>query len=173
MRKILIVVDMQNDFVAGALGTPEARAIVPHVLQKAEAFSGDVYFTRDTHDEGYLDTQEGRNLPVRHCIKGTEGWQIVQELQPIAEKSKVFDKPAFGSTELMDFLYAENSETKIAEITLIGLCTDICVISNAMLLKARLPECIMKVDASCCAGVTPESHQTALDAMRACQIEIE
>lgn len=173
MRKILIVVDMQNDFVAGALGTPEAQAIVPHVLKKAETFSGNIYFTRDTHGEDYLQTQEGRNLPVRHCIQDSDGWQVVRELRPAAAKCKIFDKPAFGSTELMDFLYAENSETKIDEITLVGLCTDICVISNAMLLKARLPECVIKVDASCCAGVTPESHQTALDAMRACQIEIE
>ena len=173
MRKILIIVDMQNDFVSGTLGTAQAEAVVPAVTGKANGFSGEILFTRDTHDTEYLQSQEGRNLPVQHCIKGTGGWQIIPELQTIAGKSKVFDKPAFGSTELMDFLYTENAKTKIDEITLVGLCTDICVISNAMLLKARLPESIVKIDAACCAGVTPERHQTALEAMRACQIEIE
>lgn len=173
MRKILVVVDMQNDFVTGALGSAEAVAIVPAAKRKTERFSGEILFTRDMHDKEYLQTQEGKNLPVQHCIKNTEGWRIIPELQSIAEKSKIFDKPAFGSTELMEFLYAENEKIKIDTITLIGLCTDICVISNAMLFKARLPESVIKIDAACCAGVTPQRHQTALEAMRACQIEIE
>lgn len=173
IRKILVVVDMQNDFVTGALGTAEAVAVVPAVKRKAERFSGEILFTRDTHDKEYLQTQEGKNLPVQHCIKNTEGWRIIPELQSIAEKSKIFDKPTFGSTQLMDFICAENVKTKIDEITLIGLCTDICVISNSMLLKAFLPESVIKIDAACCAGVTPQRHQTALEAMRACQIEIE
>lgn len=172
MRNILIVVDMQNDFVTGALGTAEAQAIVPDAVQKAEGFSGEVIFTRDTHGPDYLKTQEGKNLPVEHCIKDTAGWQIIPELQSIAERGRFFDKPAFGSTELMEYLHAEHIKEEIREITLIGLCTDICVISNAMLLKARLPEMVIKVDAACCAGVTPKRHENALDAMRACQIEI-
>lgn len=172
MRKVLIVVDMQNDFVSGALGTAEAQAIVPSVLQKAGTFSGEILFTRDTHDTDYLKTQEGRNLPVQHCIKDSEGWQIIPELRERTEKSRVFDKPTFGSVELMEYLRAENAKVKIDEMILVGLCTDICVISNAMLLKAGLPEIKITVDASCCAGVTPERHANALDAMRACQIDV-
>ena len=135
MQDILIVVDMQNDFISGALGTAEAQAIVPKVVEKVKGFTGRVIFTRDTHFENYLSTQEGRNLPVPHCIKGSDGWQICAELAP--------------------------------------LCTDICVIANAMVIKAFLPEVTVKVDAACCAGVTPESHKTALDAMHPCQIVIE
>lgn len=171
MQDILIVVDMQNDFVDGALGTAEAVAIVPGVKEKIEDFNGKVLFTRDTHYENYLQTQEGRNLPVEHCIKDTEGWQIRAELDAL-RKTEAVDKITFGSAELPEILKAENEKEPINSITLIGLCTDICVISNAMLIKAFLPEVKVTVDAACCAGVTPESHKTALSAMKMCQIEI-
>jgi len=169
MKKILIVVDMQNDFVSGALGTKEAQAIVANVKSKIEEAEKDgvtVVYTRDTHSAIYLDTQEGKRLPVPHCIKGTDGWQIIDELiRPVAI---IFDKPTFGSIELANFV----SDNMFTEAELIGLCTDICVISNAMLLKAYLPEMKITVDASCCAGVTPESHKNALEAMKMCQIDI-
>ena len=148
MQNILLVIDMQNDFIDGALGTPEAVAIVPKVREKIRNFDGTVLFTRDTHEENYMETQEGKNLPVPHCIRGTDGWQIRPELD------------ALRVTE------------PIGRITVIGLCTDICVISNALLVKAFLPEVPVEVDASCCAGVTPESHENALKAMESCQVEI-
>ncbi len=167
--KYLIVVDMQNDFIDGALGTKEAVAIVPKVKAKIESFDGKVIFTRDTHREDYLSTQEGANLPVEHCIKGTDGWQIRDELDAL-RKSEAVDKPSFGSVELAEML--KNEKEKIESIELIGLCTDICVISNAMIIKAYLSETPIEIDASCCAGVTPESHNRALDAMAVCQIKI-
>ena len=166
--KYLIVVDMQNDFIDGALGSPEAVAIVPHVKEKIEHFDGKVLFTRDTHETNYLTTQEGRNLPVEHCIKGTDGWQIRPELDALRQTDAI-DKPTFGSTALVHFLQKEKD---IESIELIGLCTDICVISNAMLIKAAFPEVPVTVDAKCCAGVTPQSHQNALDAMKMCQIKV-
>ena len=172
MQKFLIVVDMQNDFIDGALGTAESVEIVNNVKTKIEGFDGKVIFTRDTHCENYLTTQEGRNLPVEHCIKNTYGWQIREELDAL-RKNEAIDKPTFGSAELGEMLKAENEKEKIESITLIGLCTDICVISNAMLIKAFLPETKVRVDAACCAGVTPDSHKTALNAMKMCQIEIE
>lgn len=172
MQDILIVVDMQNDFIGGALGTAEAQAIVPKVKEKIQGFPGKVFFTRDTHEKGYLDTQEGRNLPVPHCIRDTFGWQIHPDLE-ILRREPAIDKVTFGSTGLGDILKAEDREEPIQNVTLVGLCTDICVISNALLVKAFLPEAEIIVDASCCAGVTPESHQTALEAMKACQIRIE
>lgn len=172
MRNILIVVDMQNDFIDGALGTAEAVSIVPKAAEKIRSFDGTVLFTRDTHGESYLSTQEGRNLPVPHCIRDTEGWQIREELRELV-RTEPIDKPAFGSAELGEMLRAANGLESIGRVTLIGLCTDICVISNAMLLKAFLPEAEIVVDAACCAGVTPESHRRALDAMRACQIIVE
>ena len=172
MQRILIVVDMQNDFIDGALGTAEAVAIVGKVKAKIEGFDGKVIFTRDTHFADYLTTQEGKNLPVEHCIKDSYGWQIRKELD-VLRKTQAIDKPAFGSAELGEILKAENGSEEIESITLIGLCTDICVISNAMLIKAFLPEVKVKVDATCCAGVTPDSHKTALSAMKMCQIEIE
>lgn len=172
MQDILIVVDMQNDFIDGALGTKEAQAIVPLVAEKIKSFKGKVIFTRDTHGEDYLNTQEGRKLPVPHCIKGTDGWQIAPELNKLCKQPPV-DKVTFGSSELAELLKAENEKESIDSITLIGLCTDICVISNAMVLKAFLPETEIIVDASCCAGVTPESHNTALEAMKVCQIRID
>ena len=166
--KILAVIDMQNDFVDGALGTAEAQAIVPRVCEKIRGFDGAVLYTRDTHGPDYMNTQEGRNLPVPHCIKGSEGWQIVEELQDLAAEAPVFDKPTFGSTALAHYLAAEKPDS----ITFCGVCTGICVISNALLAKAVLPETPVRVAASCCACVTPESHQTALDAMKLCQIEM-
>ena len=164
----LIVVDMQNDFISGSLGSAHAAAIVPHVVQKVAAFQGKVIFTRDTHDASYLSTQEGRKLPVVHCVQDTPGWEICQELMPFVET--VIDKPTFGSVNLPHILSAYGES--VEEIQLCGLCTDICVISNAMLLKAAFPEAKIIVDSRCCAGVTAESHQTALDAMKAVQIEI-
>ena len=172
MQNILIVVDMQNDFIDGTLGTKEAVAIVPKVEEKIRNFDGKVFFTRDTHETYYLETQEGKNLPVPHCIRGTDGWQIRKELD-VLRKTEPIDKETFGSTDLAGELVTINEDEEIGSITLVGLCTDICVISNAMLLKAFLPETPIIVDASCCAGVTPKSHETALDAMRMCQINIE
>lgn len=171
MQEILIVVDMQNDFIDGALGTAEAVKIVPNVAEKIRTFSGKVIFTRDTHEKNYMETQEGKNLPVEHCIRGTEGWQISSELTKYCT-DKPIDKVTFGSDQLGILLKEENEQNPIKSITLVGLCTDICVISNALLLKAFLPEVPICVDAACCAGVTPESHQTALAAMKPCQIEI-
>ena len=171
MKKILIVVDMQNDFIDGALGTKEAVAIVPKVEEKIRNFDGEVFFTRDTHETYYLETQEGKNLPVKHCIRDTEGWQIRKELDAL-RKTEPIDKETFGSTDLAADLLALHEDEEIGSITLVGLCTDICVISNALLLKATLPEVPIYVDAACCAGVTPESHENALKAMEACQIKV-
>ena len=168
--KVLVVVDMQNDFIDGALGTEEAKQIVGSVKRKVEQSISEgslVIYTRDTHYEDYLDTQEGKNLPVIHCVKGTSGWEISKCV--FLEGSPVIDKTSFGSLELAD--YISNVEG-LEEIELIGLCTDICVISNAMILKAKFPEKTIAVDASCCAGVTPKSHENALDAMEMCQIKI-
>lgn len=172
MQDILIVVDMQNDFIDGALGTAEAKSIVPKAVQKIRNFPGRVIFTRDTHEENYLKTQEGNKLPVPHCIRGTEGWKICPELADLCTEAPI-DKETFGSVELGTVLKAADLENPIQNITLIGLCTDICVISNALLIKAFLPEVKITVDASCCAGVTPESHRMALSAMKSCQIEIQ
>lgn len=168
MSKILIVVDMQNDFIDGALGTKEAAAIVPYVKDVIESFDGKVYFTRDTHFENYMETQEGANLPVPHCIKGTDGWQIRAELDAL-RRTEAIDKLTFGSSALVDVLKAEKD---IESITFVGLCTDICVISNAMVVKAFFSEVPLIVDAKGCAGVSPESHQRALEAMKVCQIKI-
>ena len=166
--KVLCVIDMQNDFIDGALGSKEAEAIVDNVKRKIELYrkNGDtVIFTRDTHTEDYMNTQEGKNLPVPHCIKGSFGWEISPKLDIASDK--IIDKPTFGSFELTDYI---SSLSDVEEIELVGLCTDICVISNAMLLKAKLTETPIKVDSSCCAGVTPESHQNALSSMKMCQI---
>ena len=171
MKKILIVVDMQNDFIDGALGTKEAVAIVPKGEEKIRNFDGEVFFTRDTHERYYLETQEGKNLPVKHCIRDTEGWQIRKELD-VLRKTDPVDKETFGSTDLAGELTMIDEDEGIGSITLVGLCTDICVISNALLIKASLPEVPICVDATCCAGVTPESHENALKAMEACQIRI-
>ena len=171
MKNILIVVDMQNDFIDGALGTKEAVAIVPKVEEKIRNFDGEVFFTRDTHETYYLETQEGKNLPVKHCIRDTEGWQIRKELD-VLRKTDPVDKETFGSTDLAGELTMIDEDEGIGSITLVGLCTDICVISNAMLLKAFLPEVPIIVDSLCCAGVTPKSHEQALEAMKVCQIKV-
>ena len=172
MQDILIVVDMQNDFIDGALGTPEAVAIVPKVAEKIRDFPGAVLFTRDTHEENYLSTQEGRNLPVPHCIRNSEGWAIRPELDALRRTAPI-DKPTFGSAELAMLLKEANEKEPITSVTLVGLCTDICAISNAMLIKAFLPEVQVIIDAACCAGVTPESHKNALEAMKVCQIRVD
>ena len=166
--RYLIVVDMQNDFITGSLGSKQAQAIVQNVVEKVKNFKGRIIFTRDTHESDYLQTQEGKNLPVVHCQKNTEGWEICNELKPYVKH--VVDKITFGS-EKLPVLIKEDCE-EVESIELCGLCTDICVISNAMVLKATFPEARMTVDSSCCAGVTDASHKTALDAMRAVQIEI-
>lgn len=169
MKKLLIVVDMQKDFIDGALGSKQARAILFNVsarIDKARDDGEEVVFTRDTHGDDYLYTQEGKNLPVAHCIKGTSGWRIDENLQ--AGNAKIFDKFTFGSVELAK--YVQNGAYDAVE--LIGVCTDICVISNAMLIKAFCPETIISVRADCCAGVTIKSHKNALNAMAACQIKI-
>jgi RimJ/RimL family protein N-acetyltransferase len=175
MNEVLVVVDMQNDFVAGALGSDAARAVVPFVCEKIrmhrEAGRGSVCFTMDTHGEDYLETQEGRKLPVAHCVKGTDGWQLCPEVAAYAGGAQLFEKPAFGSARLAESLAAMHRTQPIDGVTFVGLCTDICVISNAMLLRAFLPETPVCVDALCCAGATPDGHGTALAAMRACQID--
>ncbi len=173
MKPLLVVVDMQNDFISQALGTPEAQNIVDPLCQKIESWDGPVVYTRDTHGEDYLETAEGRKLPVPHCIRGTEGWQLAAEIAAcIRPEDRIFDKPTFGSIRLAEYVRQLAEDNAISSVTLTGLCTDICVISNAMLLKAYLPQTPIIVDASCCAGVTPESHQNALKAMAACQISI-
>lgn len=167
MRKVLIIIDMQNDFVDGSLGTNEAKCIVPAVVKKAEfAIKNniDIIFTKDTHYSDYLNTSEGKNLPIEHCIKGSSGWEIVPDLKKYA--LKVIEKNTFGSVDL------PNEVKCYDEIELVGLCTDICVISNALILKAHYPEKNISVDASCCAGVTPQSHENALEAMKMCQIKV-
>ena len=182
-KKYLIVVDMQKDFVNKALGTKEAEAILPAVVKKVQNFDGEIIFTRDTHFEDYLNTSEGKLLPVEHCIKGTDGWEIVDELEEIrvSKACVTYDKITFGCRELaQDMLRIQEEgvasnqfDQSIQSIELIGLCTDICVVSNALLLKAFLPEVEIKVDAACCAGVTPEKHKAALETMSSCQILIE
>ena len=168
--KVLCVIDMQNDFIDGALGTKEAEAIVGKVAEKIGDYrrnSDTVIFTRDTHSDNYMSTQEGRNLPVPHCIKDSDGWLISDKLD--VGDSYIIDKPSFGSLELGEYI-ADLDD--VAAVELIGLCTDICVISNAMIIKAKMPEIKVSVDSRCCAGVTPESHRNALEAMKMCQIEI-
>lgn len=194
--KVLIVVDMQKDFVDGSLGTKEAQAIVPLVAETIHQFAGPdtaIIFTKDTHGKNYMDTLEGKNLPVPHCIEGCDGYSIVDEVfdawmqhavgensfmsgydaYPIMDLNPiVVKKPTFGSVELQNILYDMNERMGVEEITLMGLCTGICVMSNAILAKATLPEVPVNVVADCCACVTPESHKTALEAMKLCQINI-
>lgn len=177
MKKILIVVDMQNDFIDGALGTPEAQAIVPNVVKKIEGFDGDkIIVTKDTHFNNYLETQEGKKLPVVHCIIGTEGWELNNDVRNslIHHPANFYEieKPTFGSMELTQLFRGYPNYGEDLEIELCGLCTGICVISNAMLLKASYKEAHIVVDASCCACVTPESHKNALEAMKMCQIDV-
>lgn len=172
MQKLLIVVDMQKDFVDGALGSREAVGIIDKVVRKIEAFDGDIIATYDTHGADYMDTREGRYLPVPHCIRGTEGWELDAQVKAALDKRgfRAVYKPTFGSVELVELVRGYDAEE--LEIQLIGLCTDICVVSNAMLLKANFPEMNISVDAACCAGVTPKKHASALETMRSCQIDI-
>ncbi|MBQ7390346.1 MAG: cysteine hydrolase [Clostridia bacterium] len=167
--KVLVVVDMQNDFIDAALGTKEAEAIVPSVIEKIkkyEAYGGLIIYTKDTHFDDYLSTREGRHLPVCHCIKGTPGHDIPDEI--LRGHDIIFEKLTFGSVELVDYLKGVDFD----EVELIGLCTDICVVSNALLIKATFPEKEVSVDSACCAGVTPDTHNAALTTMRMCQINV-
>ena len=173
MKKVLVVVDMQNDFVDGALGSKEAIAIVPAVVKKIDEFEGDIFVTYDTHFENYMNTAEGKKLPVPHCIKGTAGWELNGEVKKAlaAKKFTPVEKKTFGSVELPALIKkAVGDDTFTVE--LIGLCTDICVVSNALIIKANFPENTIAVDAACCAGVTPEKHKAALETMRSCQIDV-
>lgn len=177
--KLLVVVDMQVDFVNGSLGTIEAEAIVPGVVDKIRNWQGKILATRDTHKENYLSTSEGKNLPVIHCVVGTPGHKIVPEVENIlmnnAKLYAIVNKPTFGSAELVERvreLVNMYGEENIEEIQLVGLCTDICVISNALLLKANFYEIPISVDSACCAGVTPETHEAALTTMKMCQINV-
>ena len=177
MRKILVVVDMQKDFVDGALGTKEAVAIVPAVVEARYCIQckglkydkKDIFVTRDTHQENYMDTQEGKNLPVVHCVENTEGWELDKTVAAEVEGATFINKPTFGSVELAKAI-KDIYEKEEIEVELIGLCTDICVVSNALLLKANMPELKISVDKDCCAGVTVEKHLAALETMRSCQI---
>jgi len=172
MRKILIVIDMQNDFIDAALGTKEAAAIVDSVKEKIRSYPAEnVIATMDTHQENYMETQEGQNLPVIHCIKGTDGWRIRPDIAELLKAAKIYEKPTFGSTAMAADLKALSEKEEI-ELELIGLCTDICVVSNALLLKATMPEVKISVDASCCAGVTPKKHLAALETLSSCQIHV-
>lgn len=169
MKKLLIVVDMQNDFVTGSLGTEEAKKIIPNVrerIEKAVKEGWDIWFTKDTHEEDYLKTQEGKKLPVEHCIRQTQGWEIVNDLKKYVKF--VIEKPTFGSMKLAEAVKENNYE----EVELIGLCTDICVVSNALLIKAICSELPIAVSENCCAGVTVDTHEAAIRTMQMCQIEI-
>ena len=173
MRRILVVIDMQNDFIDGALGTPEAVEIVPNVRAKIRQYAPeDIFVTMDTHEADYLTTQEGQNLPVEHCIRGSKGWEIRGDLAVLLKGASIYEKSTFGSMKLAEDLRAIADKEDI-ELELAGLCTDICVVSNALLLKAAMPEVRISVDPACCAGVTPEKHEAALETMRSCQIHVE
>lgn len=171
---VLVVIDMQNDFISGSLGTPEAQAIVDGAVEKVRRWPCEVVYTLDTHGTDYAATQEGRRLPVPHCIKGTPGWEVPAELKEAldARDAVAYEKGAFGSPELARDLAARNAREPIARIELIGICTDICVVSNALLIKAFLPEVPVAVDATLCAGATPAAHGAALDTMASCQVEV-
>lgn len=173
MKKILVVVDMQNDFVDGALGTKEACGIVEKVVSKIENFEGKIFVTLDTHQNNYLETAEGRKLPVPHCIRMTNGWLLNEKVRAaLSDKDyKIIEKKTFGSTKLVKKIRKIKQNDDI-EIEFVGLCTDICVVSNVLLLKAYFPEVRMTVDAGCCAGVTPEAHKAALETMKMCQIDV-
>jgi nicotinamidase-related amidase len=174
MKQFLIVVDMQNDFVDGALGSAEAVSIVPLVCEKIKNFDGQIIVTYDTHTEDYMNTLEGKNLPVPHCIKDTAGWQLNKDVeQALANKDYIeIEKPTFGSTDLPEVI-KEIAGFEDFEIELLGLCTDICVVSNALLLKANFPEKHISVDSRCSAGVTVDSHNAALTTMKMCQIDVK
>lgn len=173
MKKFLVVVDIQKDFVDGALGTPEAVAMIPNAVKKINEFDGDIFVTYDTHFDNYMETSEGKKLPVPHCIKDTDGWKLNSDVaEALAKKNYTeVEKLTFGSVKLPELISATAGEDEFS-VELIGLCTDICVVSNALILKANFPEMEISVDASCCAGVTPESHNAALTTMKMCQINV-
>jgi nicotinamidase-related amidase len=173
MRRVLVVVDMQNDFIDGSLGSKEAEAIVARVVAKIRSYPADsIYCTLDTHPVNYLETAEGKSLPVEHCIKGSAGWELNGSVKGVLTDSVNIEKPTFGSYELAERLYELYQREPDMQIELVGLCTDICVVSNALLLKAKMPEVPISVDSACCAGVTPESHEAALLTMKMCQVNI-
>lgn len=174
-KSALVVIDVQNDFTKGALGNPDAASKVPGIVAKAATFDGEVFLTQDTHTSGYLNTEEGRNLPVEHCIEGTLGWRLVPELESLADEHgwKVYKKPTFGSIELARDLAKLHEQGKLDSVEFAGFCTDICVVSNALLIKAFAPELKVSVNASLCSGATRETHASALETMRSCQIEIK
>ena len=174
MARVLVVVDMQNDFVTGALASPGGPAIVDGVVDYIKKFDGDVVYTLDTHYDNYLETQEGSNLPVPHCVKGTDGWKLPESIQAALDErgAVAFEKPSFGSPDLALAMVEKNKAEAIDEIVLLGICTDICVITNTMTLKCFLPEVKVTVESSLCAGVTDEQHANALNAMRICQVNI-
>ena len=174
-RKIMVAVDLQNDFIDGALGTKEAEAIVPAAAARIREWreaGADIFATLDTHEANYAETQEGKRLPVPHCIRGTEGWQLNPVIREALGDCTLVEKPSFGSIRLPELIREKIGDGKGATIELIGLCTDICVVSNALLLKAAFPEATIQVSSACCAGVTPEKHKAALETMASCQIEI-
>lgn len=175
MKRLLVVVDMQNDFVNGSLGTPEAQAIVPNVVNKINNWNGAIVSTLDTHSENYLNTREGKHLPAPHCIEKTDGHRLNKEVYKALKNKEddysclnILQKRTFGSTALPEII----RDTNIEHIELVGLCTDICVVSNALLIKANYPEVDIVVDANCCAGTTPEKHKAALEVMKSCQIDV-
>lgn len=174
MKNILVVVDMQKDFVDGALGSVDAVAIVPAVCEKIKAFDGEIFVTYDTHGENYAETNEGRNLPVPHCIEGTDGWQLDKDVAKALENKRytAVRKPTFGSVELPGLIKSAAGDEEFT-VELIGLCTDICVVSNALLIKAAFPEIDISVDSACCAGVSRETHDAALSTMKCCQIKVK
>ena len=175
--KIVVIVDCQNDFITGSLGTPEAQAMIPRLVDKINHSSDDTYFifTKDTHYDNYLETAEGKKLPIKHCIKETEGWEIPAELtEHFANSPFTIEKSTFGSYNLVEMIIEiiDSNDDKVEEIELCGLCTDICVVTNALILKTSFPECDIVVNSKCCAGTTPEAHEAALAVMRSCQIEV-
>ena len=174
MKKFLIVVDMQKDFVDGALGSAEAVSIVPNVVEKIKNFDGEIIVTYDTHSENYMETPEGKNLPVPHCIKGTDGWMLDSKVKEALNGKKYteVEKPTFGSVKLPEIIKAMAGDEEFS-VELVGICTDICVVSNALLLKANFYETEISVDSSCCAGVTVDSHNAALQTMKMCQINVK
>lgn len=174
-ENVLVVVDVQNDFITGALGSKEAQEALPRIISKVKGFQGNVLATKDTHFGNYLETQEGKNLPVPHCVKGTNGWGFPEELAGLmSEKdAKVYEKTTFGSIDLAQELKRRFERGEIASVEFVGFCTDICVVSNALLVKAESPELPIIVDSRCCAGVTPEKHQSALSVMESCQVRVK
>ena len=172
MRRILVVIDFQVDFISGSLGTREAVAIIPNAIEKIKSYDeADVFATMDTHDSYYPNTQESIFLPVIHCVRGTDGWELHPDIKPLIRESNIFFKREFGCIELA-YILKRISDKENVEIELIGICTDICVISNALLFKTIMPEAKIYVDSECCSGTTPEKHNAAVDVMRSCQIYI-